>query len=263
MTDVSSESLDISSIRATVAEVMTPFQLLIPILGKVVAHHYNPYERGFSDGTGEKDYRAKLQEAVYGDSKAPIFCMVTSIADADNPCPKAEYIVAAHILPSKTTRLVTEILEMSLEDIQSVKNGLFLCKAIQQSFDNLSLSFVPIDLLHPNKYKMVIWKEACKKKFVIEGRGEQIGAYENSELNVQHLRPFRRALSYQAFLAHDNLSPDDKEKFRTRAPDYFGIPLKGSNLGTLYTWQTDVSQLPTALALEATLMTSIKEERLD
>ena len=244
-------------------EAVAPFQLLIPILGKVVAHYFNPYERGSSHGTRAKDFYANLQEAAYGKCKAPIVCMVTSIPDADNSCPVSEYIVAAHILPSKTTEEVAEMLEMSLEDIQSVRNGLFLCKAIEENFDNLSLSFVPIDVLHPNKYKMVIWKEACKKKFVIKGRGEQIGEYENLELNLQHLRPFRRALSFQAFLAYDSLSTNDKKKFQTTAPDYFGTPPKSSNLETLYTRQTDISQFPTALALEAMLMTSIKEERHD
>ena len=95
-----------------------------------------------------------------------------------------EDIPAAYILPSSTKAEIAELLEMSLNDLQSTRIGPFLCKRIEESFDELALSFVPIDILHPSEYKMVIWKNSYKNKFVIKGRTEIIGTYNGICLKI-------------------------------------------------------------------------------
>ena len=144
--------------------------------------------------------------------------MLTGIKVGDAGVKEGEFvtsedIVAAHILPSSTTEEIVTILEMTLEEMQGPKNGLFLCKKIEVCFDHLELSFIPTDMLNPMTYKCVIWREACKSLSVYKDRTEKIGDYDNKLLKLGKLEPFRRALSYQAFLAYDNLSPADKEKF--------------------------------------------------
>lgn len=256
--------MDISSIRATVAEVMAPLQHLVPMLGRVVTRHYNPYRGGSSHGTRVREFRNELWKATNPRSHESdnIYCMVTSIAVNDVTV-KSDDIIAVHILPSSTTEEVAAILEMSLDDLQSVRNGLFLCKGIEESFDQLALSFVPSNVLLPNQYKMVIWKDRYREKLIFKNKGAKIGQYDNFTLNKGELLPFRRALSYQAFLAFDSLSTDDKMRFQSQEPAYFGTPVKSSDLATLYDPQSANIGQPqslTARTLGALLMTSLKEE---
>jgi hypothetical protein len=158
---------------ATVLDAkLVPIVNLVPMLHKVITDFYNPYRGGSSHGTRLQEFKTNLREAVYGDRSTPISCMVTGISVGDNKDAgrrgtggKATTVTVAieevdipatHILPSSTNAEIAELLEMSLNDLQS-KNGLFLCKRIEESFDKLALSFVPIDILLPSEYKMVIW----------------------------------------------------------------------------------------------------------
>lgn len=232
---------------------------LVPMLRSVVTRHYNPY-RGGSHGSRLKDFRSNLRGAVYGNGTTPISCMVTGFSVGDDEVAD-EDIPAAHILPSSTSTEIADILEMTLGDIQATRNGLFLCKRIEESFDELGLSFVPIDILHPNEYKMVIWKDDYKKRFVIKGSSRAIGLYDGLPLNLGNLIPFRRALSYQAFLAYDNLSISEVAKLQQSKPEYFGTPPKSSGLNNLLMAKIkNGEEFTTTRKVDATLMTAIKEE---
>jgi HNH endonuclease len=158
---------------------------------------------------------------------------------------------------------IAEVLEMSLDDIQSTRNGLFLCSKIEESFDKLDLSFVPVDILHPSQYKMVIWKDSCKTKSVMKGSLKLIGEYDEVSLELGELEPYRRALSYQALLAYGKLSISDGNKLLQSKPEYFGTPPKSSDLDRIFSLKsttTHSEELTGIRNLGATLMTAIKEE---
>ena len=174
-----------------------------------------------------------------------------------------EDILAAHILPSSTIVDIADVLEMSLDDIQSTRNGLLLCSKIKESFDKLELSFVPVDILHPSQYKMVIWKDSCKAKSVMKGSLKLIGEYDEVSLELGELEPYRRALSYQALLAYGKLSISDGNKLLQSKPEYFSNPPKSSDLDrilSLKSTTTHSEELTGIRSLGSTLMTAIKEE---
>ena len=230
--------ITVEDITKAVSSSLNPILSLLPTLVRMMQHHYNPFNGGSSKGTRFKEFRNELRKAVCGESLAPVCCMVTGIVVSEENDVLDDDIVASHILPSSTTEEIAAFLEMSLGDIQSPKNGIFLSKNIEVSFDILQLSFVPIDHMNPTTFKMVIWKEECRKKSVFRDREEKIGDYDGIELKLGNFEPFRRALSFQALTAYNFLSPADKETFRAKKQLY-------------------------EVALEETLMTSIKEEGPD
>lgn len=266
---------------ATVLDAkLVPIVNLVPMLQKLINRYYNPYRGGSSQGTRLKEFRTKLREAAYGNRTTPVKCMVTQISVGERYERKGsgrigtngnvtietvtdEDIPAAHLLPSSTIADTADVLEMSLDDIQSTRNGLFLCKKIEESFDQLELSFVPVDILHPSQYKMVIWKDSCKTKSVIKGSLKLIGQYDEHSLELGGLEPYRRALSFQALLAYDTLSRSDENKLQQIKPEYFGTPPKSSDLDRILSlkFTTTHSEERTGTRnLGAILMTAIKEE---
>eukprot|EP01036_Dinobryon_divergens_P028472 gene28472-37422_t len=96
----------------------------------------------------------------------------------------------------------------------TIRNGLWLARNIEKSFDTLRLSFVPQDILHPRTLILVIWDEDTRMTPIWDVHQDLIGQYEGCSLQLGGHEPFRRALSYQAYLAHSNymnkLLPVDK-----------------------------------------------------
>lgn len=119
---------------------------------------------------------------------------------------------------------------------------------------------------------MVIWRDSCRKESVFRGRSELIGAYDQVPLKLSDLKPFRRALSYQAYFAYNNLSIPEKEKWQLSVQKYF-VPVgpqfsfsqkKEKEDFFLFMEEGKTPDYSnTARTVEATLMTAIKEEGLD
>ena len=56
-------------------------------------------------------------------------------------------VVAAHIIPASTRPKILAGIPMTMEELQSPRNGLFLAKEVQAAFDRLQISFIPQDIL--------------------------------------------------------------------------------------------------------------------
>ena len=83
-----------------------------------------------------------------------------------------------------------------------------------------------ITILHPNDFKMVIWCDETRDKSLWDGHANVIGQYEGCTLALNGHDPFRRALSYQAYLAHENsrLPPEARhEEFGTPPSNFISL----------------------------------------
>jgi hypothetical protein len=82
-----------------------------------------------------------------------------------------------------------------------------LAKGIEEGFDQLRLSFVKSNHLYDRLY-LKIWDPTIRNEPIYPGAKRTIGSYEGKRLMLgedprdpyKH-RPFRRALSYQAYIA--------------------------------------------------------------
>lgn len=156
-------------------------------------------------------------------------------------------VCAAHILPCTTKKRIADQLNLSLDNLNDTRNGLFLAKNIEVAFDKLQLSFIPRDMLHPNSLRMVIWDHDVSNTPIWEAHDDLIGQYEGCTLQLGEHSPYRRALSYQAYISHasSKLCLDDNSR-----PQEFGTP------GSTFYESRQVSQQE----VEANLKNAYREE---
>lgn len=138
-------------------------------------------------------------------------CMLTGIKSN---------VVLAHILPHSTKARVCQTLGM-VGLINDDRNLLFLCSGLERAFDRLLISFVPDKSnFKANCFKLHVWSESVlemplyehsKKKIKkLKQQGKiiptipKIKDYLNRIMDFSLLQhnPFRRCLSYQAFMAY-------------------------------------------------------------
>jgi hypothetical protein len=96
-----------------------------------------------------------------------------------------------------------------------------LAKNIEVAFDKLQLSFIPQDVLHPNSLKMVVWDQDVLNTPIWSGHPDVIEQYVGCTLLLGVHLPYRRALSFQAYLAHASSSQFADDNSR---PQEFGTP---------------------------------------
>jgi len=201
-------------------------------------------------GSRDNDFRANLKLCC-GFQSSYIPCMLTTRVGNSNQ------VCVAHILPCRTKKRIAEQLNLSLENLNDTRNGLFLAKNIEVAFDKLQLSFIPQDILHPNSLKMVMWDQDVSSTPIWEAHADVIGQYEGCTLQLGGHSPYRRALSYQAYIAHasSKLCLDDNSR-----PQEFGIP------GSTFYYSRQISQeeveanLKNAYREEVTLMIDDEDE---
>ena len=122
-----------------------------------------------------------------------------------------EEVKLAHILPRSAKPDIRECLHLSDEDINSVRNLIFLCSSVEKAFDRLKVSFTPKSVLDQSLV-LKIWDDDVRG---IEVRkGTYIGDFEGKPLNMQmpngdEHNPFRRCFAYQALHAFIKHSSSD------------------------------------------------------
>jgi hypothetical protein len=122
-------------------------------------------------------------------------------------------IKLAHILPDSCPDVVFTRLRLpidfknNLPQIgsigQHVYNFLILNPKVEFAFDQLKLSFVVKDILHPSQFILKIWDRSCAEVPLDGHDSACIGDYEGRVLNLPlGYMPSRRALSYQTLCAY-------------------------------------------------------------
>ena len=196
--------------------------VMIPFVTRINARLNNPWTPSKVTGTRDDHFRNNLKKHL-GITGNNIPCMLTGQVG------NGEQVCAAHILPCSTTDNIYLDLRMTLSDLNSPRNGLFLSKNVEIEFDLLRLSFVPKDVLHPYELKMVIWSEESRTKFIWDGHEHMIGQYEGCTLTLHDHYPFRRALSFQAYQAHEHargLAEDRHREFGTPPSNFIEMRLR-------------------------------------
>ena len=119
----------------------------------------------------------------------------------------------AHLLPASTRPNILETLKISEDEfgLWSIRNVLLLCWNIEKYFDKKKLSFLQSPL-QSNIFLLKIWDPTVAEELIFDGAKEEsvrgdnkIGFYEDKPLqlvmpNGIELQPFKRCLSYQAFI---------------------------------------------------------------
>jgi hypothetical protein len=127
---------------------------------------------------------------------------------------KSIKVTLAHILPHSTRADVCSSLGLDRKHLDSFRNLLWLCPALEQAFDSLKLSFVPkpTQSTLSRDYKVHIWDESILNNRLWESfnnsKGVKVKRSKKRIKDVLHLpltlphSPYRRCLSYQAFMAY-------------------------------------------------------------
>lgn len=169
------------------------------------------YDR-ISESSQRKRASKMDYERNYGVAVADLNCMITGISQSalhapapTSPMPENP-VTCSYLLPRSAYASDRESLGYKMDDIESIRNTLLLCKGIKRAFDRKKLSFVPADNpFSNNQYKLHIWADSIRTEPIYQGASQTIGEFEGFALNLtvggsQH-NPFKRALSYQAFRA--------------------------------------------------------------
>ena len=90
---------------------------------------------------------------------------------------------------------------MKESDVSNVRNGLLLCKGIEEAFDRLQLSFVKSNPLSMDLF-LKIWDDSCRSNPLYPGSTILIGGFDGSRLDLSAHKPFLRALSFQAYQSY-------------------------------------------------------------
>jgi hypothetical protein len=87
----------------------------------------------------------------------------------------------------------------------------FLATGIHKAFDHLRLSFIKSNPLSQKLY-FKIWDKSCQNIEVYPGAGRTIGEFDGARLKLAHHQPFKRALSYHAYIAYLKFNFDPSNK---------------------------------------------------
>ena len=144
-------------------------------------------------------------------------CMVTGAK---------QEVEAAHIVPVSAAKVdVLKSLSLDIKNINDVRNGLLLVRAIHRAFDALEVAFVRSNPLSVDLH-LKIFNDDCRDKYIFTGSTHTIGEYDGCKLVLNGHSPYLRALSYHAYMAYlrnshidsplEYGSEEDCDFFRTR-----------------------------------------------
>ena len=159
----------------------------------------NPWlEMAETERSRMRDTRAKFFQYL-GITEATATCWVSGIQNV----PASKNVIVSHILPDSSKNSVLERLKLDFtfknDYAAKPSNFLLLDKKIEDAFDHLKLSFVPIDILHPTTFKLVCWTD----EVITLSDGSLFDCSGEPRLNLpEGFAPSRRAMSYQALCAY-------------------------------------------------------------
>ena len=172
-----------------------------------------------SSASSSSSSAAPAASRTVKDAHGGVACMVSGQLGSE------KQVICAHIHPHSSPIDILNYAGLTRAEVESERNGLLLAEGIEDAFDRLDLSFVPLSPLTPERYVMKIWTRVglaasgtLGKKSYHPGDARSlplwrskknpppsIGCCDGCELlyGVPPQPPLRRALSYQAWLAYD------------------------------------------------------------
>lgn len=202
-----------SEIQTTLARLEKKVNTSLRTSISLTFRNYNAYENMTQTSAGKnKDRQSLLRTNFYeryqitdakNTAKTQATCVLTG---------RSGTLKLAHLVPVSSSKDVRAALKLTDEDIWSFRNVLLLSWQIEHFFDRCKLSFMA-NPLHSGVYTMKIWCDTVRDKLIWAGAKEtikgsnnnKIGFYDGHELklhmpNGEQLEPFKRCLSYQAFI---------------------------------------------------------------
>eukprot|EP01036_Dinobryon_divergens_P052138 gene52138-69759_t len=137
-----------------------------------------------------KNLRSKYAELV------PPCCVISGHNKEGN-------LTLAHILPHSTDANIQQIVGVS-NKLNTVRNVMWLCSALESAFDRLQLSFQPIDALNRTIFKLRIWDPAILEIPLYKGATETISSIVDAIIDFSQFEviPYRRCLSYHTLICY-------------------------------------------------------------
>jgi hypothetical protein len=193
--------------------------VIAPTVLKLSFKEDNPYKHSRSSFEQNEDFTSRgnyfranllthlgytVEATSTRSSAVEVKCMVSGVVSS-----KEDSIRAAHIIPAVTPLETIRKLNLKVEDIDSVRNGLLLARNIERAFDNLDISFVRNPLVQM-ELVMKIWNPATfKDKPLFVGSQHFVSQFNGWKLNLDYQdesgrkhEPFLRGLAYQSFQAY-------------------------------------------------------------
>jgi hypothetical protein len=144
-------------------------------------------------------------------------------------------VIAAHVMPHSAKVDTLEYAGISRDEVNSARNCILLAVEIENAFDRLDVSFVPLDLMHQSRFLLKVWtprglQPGCIRKghpgdvrsvALWPGCSSSIGDFEGVELFCGANSVLKRALSFQAWHAYHRAKSEHWEA-ASAAPVDFG-----------------------------------------
>jgi hypothetical protein len=141
-------------------------------------------------------------------------------------------------MPHSATDDMLQFAGISRAEVDSARNCLLLAYKVEKAFDRLDISFVPVSVLQPYTYKLVIWTPRGLKRGAVRRKhpGDirlqplwqdsaiQIGQFEGRHLFCGENIVLKRALSNQACFAFLRARKRGWVSESEEAPIEFGSP---------------------------------------
>ena len=181
------------------------FNTLIPAVVRMTAAATNVWEvTSERRSTASTHFRAtNFKENLLDVMRKELKCMVSGVLGGLSTNPNdSNSVVCAHIIPNRA-RSKTGVLKKlgyTAQDIDCVRNGLFLAYNIEQAFDKLQLCFVDDPNPLTDGLVMKIYDDVCRDVPLYIGSDRFIGEFDGYALKLGEVHlPFRSALCYHAY----------------------------------------------------------------
>ena len=236
-TELTTVKTELRTVKTELRTVKTELRTASRTVQKLeLEHNFKKYDPWKDMAETDRSKTQKLRSKIIP-SKVEDVCWLTGRSPSSNKL--------AHILPDSTPKDVLELLKLPREfrNDPSAKrwNFMILRNDIEEAFDAKKISFVPIDLFHPNEFKLKIWAK--------DGLMEDVLKLEGCKLNVPPgIELCRRALSYQALMAYLTLKYQGKAALDLEEPAEFSSEYEGKD----ETRKKLASTLNTAIVEEST-----------
>jgi hypothetical protein len=206
--DIVAISTTVKRLEGQISEIIP----IVPVVLKLSAVQNNFWTPSVLSSGRSSRFRRKLTKSVGDTTTAGAVCMVSGHVGT------GDQVRAAHIVPCSSDASKLAFIGLTIDDVNSPRNGLFLAKNVEMAFDKLQLSFIKTKLFYDRLY-LKIWDDSCRSVPIWPGHATTIGDLDGRELVLGAHKPFKRALSFQSYQAYMHCTTVGKVM-----PEPYGTP---------------------------------------